>query len=631
MTDLIRRTVHVARVLVDGLGRYYFGGNMSKQLGRQPSAFVRLAPVACCCGLGLLLHGAPLLAQTQTWKEGYKQVIPSSTIDGLAVDGLFGEEISLYTGELSFATTDINLPGNNALDVSFRRKLSLNDTQAYQTWKIDLPHLEGVYPEDVGWTRKSITTGATGRCSSGAAAPRNATGRNTVGTTSMWDPGEFWSGDYLSMPAAGNEEILKVISGGVQLPTDGATYKWVTKSGWRISCLTTAANDAGEGFLAVSPTGTKYYFDWFMSEPLETLTRPLGVGPAGLVAGGNTRNSRNGRGTATLAPVSDSDYLERKKVLIYPSKIIDRFGNQVTYTYGPDGPTTISATDGRTITIAYSGGLFVSATANGRTWTYNWTNGLTVTLPDSSTWVYSLAPLQDFFTYNSGPHGSLASVQVACDNPPPAYGGGTGTVKHPSGATGTFTVGAVRHGRSYVDRTCPGYTLPDNTYYGYAYRPYIFDTRSLKTKTISGPGLTTATWQYAYGPPNNSWASNCSAGCATTKYVEVTDPTGTKVRHTYSNRYQGGEGRELTAEVINASGVTVRRTDYTYQFDATGQPYPARLGMSGNARGDYSSEKFDPLRQTTISQDGVTFTNGVNTFDHFARPTSVTKSSAPAP
>ena len=82
------------------------------------------------------------------------------------------------------------------------------------------------------------------------------------------------------------------------------------------------------------------------------------------------------------------------------SKVEDRFGNYVTYSYGntwnqPIRPTQIlgGGTDGRRITMAYTGNELTSVSDGTRTWHYAYQNAsfgrrtlYQVTLPDASKW-----------------------------------------------------------------------------------------------------------------------------------------------------------------------------------------------------------------------------------------------------
>lgn len=569
-------------------------------------------------------------AATYAWEEGYKQAIPSSNIEGLSGEGLFGEQIGLYTGSLSFAATDVELQGNNSLQVAFTRSYSLDDPKIRRSWKIDLPHLEGVYPKGKGWLR-SLGGTSVGRCSAGSAAPPMAVGgvAGAMSGTSTWDATEYWNGDFIGIPGQGNEEILKATSTGARLPLDGKAYPWLTRSGWRMSCLPTAKNASGEAFLAVAPDGTRYYFDWFVTGQEEHLERPIAAGPAPKKPDGNHDSQ-----TPTIS-ANKVEYLMRERVLIYPSRVEDRFGNYVTYTYGPHGLTSISASDGRAITVVHNaGGGFSSVTAAGRTWTYgaDASGQYRVTLPDGSYWQYGFANLSSQLK-NPSDGGMLGSPQQQCDSPPqPIHGDPApyvGTVKHPSGAIGTFTVAPTRHGRSYVDRACIGTQIAPGQYFAYAYRPYVFDVVSLTSRQISGPGLTTRTWRYEYGPPNNSWSQNCAGDiCPGTKQVDVIAPDGVRTRHVFSNRFRLLEGKELSTEVFDAAGISRRKTSFSFRSDPAGQPYPAQIGMEGYLRGDQAATKFDPGAGASTRQDGVTFSSSVTAYDPFARPVVTTKSSS---
>jgi YD repeat-containing protein len=106
-----------------------------------------------------------------------------------------------------------------------------------------------------------------------------------------------------------------------------------------------------------------------------------------------------------------------------------------------------------------------------------------------------------------------------------------GSMVHPTGATGTFTLKGMVHGRSDVPYSCSltvagGYYNP---------RARYFYTLSLAAKAITGTGLDPMTWAYAYGPPNANW-DTCGASCPTSKTVSVTDPDGDVTRYTYDSR-----------------------------------------------------------------------------------------------
>lgn len=597
---------------------------MGHRRGRNPAVLFVIA----------LLAIGPLQAQTQTWKESYRQVVPSSNIEGYSPQGAFGEQVSLYTGALSFAATDVSLPGNDGLEVAFRRKLTLDDPRLVRSWQIDIPYLEGVYPAGVGWTREGFDGIPVGRCSAGKSRPPLATGYSSGSGTgvSSWDPGEYWSGDFLNLPGVGAEEILKAIPGGAKLPTDGASYPWVTRSGWRFTCLSTLSNGSGEGFIGVSPEGVRYTFGWLSTVSEEALTRPGGTGPMPVRTRAHALPGPTRIGSAPTFAADYSNSLSRERVRLYVTRVEDRFGNYVAYNYDANGLASIVASDGRTITIGRdaSTGALMSAVANGRAWAYVSNAGVfTVTQPDGSRWRYDLGDLQHQFNYEDSADGTLGSLDQQCDQPPGPLGEGTahfsGTVVAPSGATGTFTITVIRHGRSYVPRNCPGYLTQAGRYYAYAYHPYIFDTRSISSIQVSGPGLAAATWNYAYGPANNSWEADCTSGCTATKYVDVTAPDGTRTRHTFSNRFGLLEGRELTTQVYSAGGSLARTTAYTYQTSASGQSYPAQIGQEGNLRGDGTATRFEPELTATIVQDGRTFARQVTAYDDLARPISLTR------
>ena len=93
--------------------------------------------------------------------------------------------------------------------------------------------------------------------------------------------------------------------------------------------------------------------------------------------------------------------MTRRDYRIYPTKVDDRFGNTVTYSYvtaasGGLRITDIDASDGRHVHFTYNaGGQIASATAGTQQVDYGYSDGLlsSVTLPDESSWGYSTSAM----------------------------------------------------------------------------------------------------------------------------------------------------------------------------------------------------------------------------------------------
>ncbi len=427
-----------------------------------------------------------------------------------------------------------------------------------------------------------------------------------------------------------------VVPENTQKPTDGKTYYWVTSGQWYFSCLSTTANGvAGEGFLAVAPDGTRYWFDWIVSWPATQITKPPFAPPVEPALQNQPLAAEAAEGPMPL--VAGSAFLRRDKVSIYPTKIQDRFGNTVTYVYDNTVKTrllSITASDGRVITLSYDANGRVQSVFDGtRTWNYTYGptgNALTeVVLPDASKWQFNLAPLSALYANDSLVDPDCWSVPMN-----PTQTAQTGTITHPSGAIGTFTYKPTLHGRSYANLSCVHSIDGLGGDFFFSIYPYLFSSLSLQSKKIEGPGLPSGgyTWNYTYGPPNNSEA-DCS-GCVDTKTVVVQGPDDW-VRFTFSNRFQQGEGKLVKTETGTSAASILRTETSAYRIDPAGQAYPPRIGQTPFTRSDRTSEKHAPNIQRQIVQQGTTFTwqvnqnNGVYQFDAYANPLSVTRSSTP--
>ncbi|MBC3874902.1 RHS repeat domain-containing protein [Undibacterium flavidum] len=588
----------------------------------------------------LLMSANVASAQTPSiYSEQSKLIKAPNAVSRLGAD-LFGDKVNLYNGGLEFTQTDFNLKGNSALPVSVGRRLTIGrsgPSGLFGRWDMEIPHLHGVFARADSWT--SITGSASPaitnqRCSTNFGAPRESRGANLQ---SDWAAKEFWGGNFIYIPGVGDQEMLRrnTLNGTVNnnVPT-GGTYNIVTKDAWAFSCInlqsvSAKANENGEGFLAISPEGTQYRFDWLATRPMANLTKS-NAAPATF-----GRTAAKTPGVNSLPPIvavsADGNTLYRDEVWILPTRVTDRFGNYVDYVYDTTDKwklLSISASDGRQVTFTYVAGTRKIQTASDgtRTWTYTYSGGdaLTqVTLPDSSAW-------------QLGGIDTLAYTDISYVSEPDCENKGTlsiydmvGSMTHPSGAVGTFTIRPTVHGRSFVEKNCRNLYDGFNFLGTYAVKPKYFASFSLVNKTISGPGLTNMSWLYNYGTENTDWNaswSDCTgASCLDTKVVKVTDPKGDVTRYTFGNRFRASEGQLLKVESGWNGASALRTVTNRYRSYSTGE-YPNPAGYSDQDRGDAEiGARYQPLDQRVTTQQGQTFSWTANQFDNFARQKKVTK------
>lgn len=571
--------------------------------------------------LALVVFGAAAAVQADTtYDEQYKLIKAPNAVATFGAD-LFGDRVNLYTGGLEFLQTDISLPGNNRLPVSIGRKLVTGNSvlggRQFGRWEADIPHLHGVFSASKGWV--SPGGSAKTRCSD-FGPPADAAG---VNNRSAWAANEFWQGNFMYVPAVGDQQMLLRDPGNLLVPGgDGAAYPIVTNKFWSITCLASLANDTsadkamGQGFLAVAPDGTRYRFDWMTDFAAGALLKSDPM--PGLIATASPDQAKSPPPVSAPDPSLFGGYaISRKEVWILPTLVTDRFGNWVRYTYDPARPrrvTKIESSDQRVLTFGYTTGddSIKSVSDGTRTWRYAYANGdlTAVTLPDSSSWQFGN-------TYGIMQR-VIMPVAGDCESPAPLSPAAlSGTMLHPSGAVGRFAVTPTTHGRSDVPYNC--------VYTAEGVRNAIlrwFYTNSLTSKTISGAGLGSLTWRYDYGPADSSWSS--CGGCTTSKTVSVTDPAGRVSRHTFGNRYGQTEGR---IEQVDVDGL--RTTVTRYRALGAG-PYIDRLGSGDTIGGDSDLlARLAPEEQRVTTQQGITLTWTANSFDpRFARPTVVTRASS---
>lgn len=533
-------------------------------------------------------------------------------------NAMFGDQINLFTGEMRFVQTDIDLPGNNSLPMRVTRSYSpgiepraflpvetaLNVTQ-FADWNLEIPYITGIYGKS-GWVSMAGPRCSVPRSDVMKASPPSeyvpADGGANVGFA--FDPHFYWSGNSLHLPAEGATRMM-VLAQETKAPNDGRSYHWSTASHWVFSCLPATSNGApGEGFMAHAPDGTRYWFDRIVSSP------------------GGRMESWYG---ADVYQYVSRMQLQNYKAL--PTRMEDRNGNFITFTYFSDKPfllQSMTASDGRSIVFRPNGTAGMDVDAGGRTWSYRYASATgqlpkleATVLPDGSSWSFNITPV------SSNP---LNGWRNCADYVPGLEAGSTFSITHPSGATGTFSLTNRLHGRTGARYTCRPY--------GPSFLPvesHILRALSIDRKVISGPGLSTLSWDYRYSPLAASLDTGQHIACQTTPCPETRDVTVTREngawdKYTFSQKFGDLEGKKLREEHASTTGV-VSRTDYQYQRTSGGSY--ARAGADPCWVCSKEEEMPKPLSRRVIQQDGRTFTLQVEQFDAFARPIRVVRSSSP--
>lgn len=402
--------------------------------------FPRFAASAALISLYVVCGQAK--AQAVGLEHEYDEKVEAARSISPLSEGMFGNQTSLANGSTEFSAVDIDIPGNNALPVRLGRRLPIDDRYLPEelgglgNWDIDVPYIEGTFSSAYGWTVASPSSPLKNmRCT--------YAGQPYVDGV-KFSAEEVWHGYNLHIPGGGSETLL-LDGAGYADPTDTTGYKWTLKSQGKLRCLSILAEGSpGEGFLLRQPDGTKYYFDF----PVERTVRKL-------------QKSR-----------VPGYIMERKRIFMLATKIEDRFGNTVHFTYetaAPNKGRLISITardnlgvlDGRAITLAYPNASTITAQAGGKTWTYGLQSGhlTSVTQPGGEQWLYS--PFGSLSAY-AFPFNGEAEVNLAYFDPGAmctassliALGTATFTVTHPSGAQGTFQFEGKRFSRANVPYYC---------------------------------------------------------------------------------------------------------------------------------------------------------------------------------
>lgn len=609
---------------------------------------------ACVSFLGMREASAQSMEPVSSEQKSIQRMDGRSVGEGAN----FGETINPQSGALTFRIVDIKLSGQGP-DIEVSRSYGLNGKEPpmshklpFADWELEIPKIRtNLHAENVPWLTGAANPQA--RCSSYGPSQTITDVPGNSYVSEKW-----WRGAFLDIPGQASEIIMArgpAAAPAVQVSQSGVSggFPLVTNSGWILGCLSNVLNAAqGEGFFAISPSGTKYWFNWFNSR---------------------LRGGLPGFFVAPVIPSVDA--------YLYVTRIEDRFGNYVTYSYAGDRISEIAASDGRKVLFQWSGNQSANATlpvyhiqsivthpgtADARTWNYGYhtaydvdnyiingsstgryivKNLQTVTLPDGTYWSMDFRSfINDYYTYweNSQPQFGPCGP----DKTLYACGMNEVSLKAPTGASASFYVERpLGHpGRSsYYPLEGPSYTPPivipglqwsanlaPRTYGGAA---------QIVKKIVSGPGLQTTTTRYWLEHPAD----------APSKFHQL-DPNGVLTVLTIDNGYLSAtEGRELRKDVYAAGTVAVPTPDIRNgpipvpvgaSLRTVTNEYvkvPGRIGVLpfradqypvGSPYYEWASEYRWPLKKRVIQQDGATFTLENTSFDTMGRETSVNRYSS---
>lgn len=562
----------------------------------------------------LVLLTVPAASNAQSIREEYVRVLDKARQFTILGEDAGGEIYDPYTGTVSLQAVDVVSPGGGEIPLEVRRLLRIDAgryvgmQEQFGNWEMDVPYLFGTFAADAagGWNVPCSRP-----TSAAEMAPASASG---------FAARLFWHGNFLHEPGAGDQEILYASTDPkLRRPTGPGDFKYITRNLWIMSCLPALKNAGGEGYLAVSPAGTKYYFDWLVEYSTSGVTKP-----------GQYPN-------ATV-------YLPRKEVRIYPSLIEDRHGNWMRYEWQGKNLSRILAKDGREITFQYGGdGRVDQVMAPGRIIRYDYgqyrTGLQSVIYPDDTRTSYEWSNTQATSLYDNSTYELEGHVLryymdqlMRCSwmrrfKVVDSYM----RIGLPSGAIVSYQFKPLRRGRNGVTSSCidPSFDSYD-AYKTYNLFPVFFDNLALSRKEIFDLKKSHI-WDYSYGSLEGSYspAEDGSYGAGTgISTTEIKQPDGSIVRYQFGNRYLKDEGLLLSK---TQSGPNASRAEsftyHDYSIDSN-VPFPVLVGSSGQQIASSLPGRMRPVNRAVISESATNFERRVEVFDEFARPIRSVKTSS---
>ncbi len=518
--------------------------------------------------------GGDPIEYTKDW------IVQQSSDERLTVYGtnLLGDSVDPDTGALTFAHSDVSIPGNSNLDVAIRRRLSQSQSyhgsvqSGFGDWVLQVPMIREIY------ARPAYPSAD--HCSMTQPPPVAE-----VGELSFIKYKDYSNGLNMEIPGRGTQAIARYVNG----PQWPSGVEMATKDNWKITCLPIISNISLEGMLATAPDGTSYRFD------------------KGLM-----RRAHDSK--------SYESPLIRDYVVWLATEVKDVNGNWVRYNYdGEYRLTSITSSDGRRIDLTYSGDLISSVTANGRLWTYQYDNVgrlIKVTRPDNLSWSFDLSAM------SISPRPGAECDNESTDNIHSM------SILHPNGVTVEFTINEIRHfKKDSGEENLAGRCREETTRYNkdhprageYASQPRhpFFETMSVIGKSLSGQGYPSAKWTWNY----EGYVNGVNYGDL--KWTEMTDPVGNKTKWYHDRNSESQEGLLIKTEQRRGNSVLK-----TVQNQYTNETKIGSSWLTGNA--DVKQLTARHIASVVTNQDGDTYTKTYNyntnqssSYYSFGQPTSV--------
>ena len=472
-------------------------------------------------------------------------------------DGLAGEHIDIDTGSLTFSHMDISLPGNNDLPVQFGRKISRDGLHQTWTgnWTPQIPYVTRTYIKEIGTNSD--------RCTGPLVNPELVYYRPGYAERGLKlipiriEPESYFNGYELFVPAKQTGTLLEVPN-TISKEFDGTSARMVTKENWYITCPTDGT------YMAHAPNGDKYTFTHIRN---------------------SIRRQFDRTGSLNLTVMDET---------LYVSEITDVNGNWVRYDYQGDNLSRIHSNDGREITFTYSGNLISGVHANGRTWHYNYSENLLVSVinPDGKVWTFAGMHVLD----------SIISSDLCSGQTYPDI-----VIEHPYGAQIRFQFDVIMNGITHVAQVYPTQSNTSllSCVVGTLPLPSGFYSIAVKKKSISLPSGETYNWTRQYEQDSGSYGADLN-GLSITKKRTLIDPFGNETIFHINRDFRPHKGQVEKIEVFSPLSSTPLKTIQNSYLSGNSVGVSLTDRMYGNGG---ASQVRIYQTQSTTTQDRNTFTN----------------------